>query len=717
MKALRRLWILALIAAIASPAAQAQVRASLVSAERSIQPSRPLTVALRLEHEPHWHSYWLNAGTGYPTRLEWHLPTGWNAGEIQWPVPMLIKDAHGNVTGNGYEGTLYLPVILTPPADAKQGTRAVLKATAKWLMCADVCIPGSAEVSLSLPVSATAAMPDEGLRAKMTMQLPQEALGWTLAVGRADKSFTLRVDAPAAINSPHFFAEEEFIQYDKPQLVTGDPKQLTLMLPLADDTKAVPEKLVGILAYTDSKGVYRGVRVNAPFSSLSAASSVAGVAVSGAARLAAGGPGSGGGLSAGVLMFALLGGLILNLMPCVFPVLGIKIMGFINQAGNDRRKVARHGVMFTVGVLLSFWGLAGLLAVLRAGGEQLGWGFQLQSAPFVFGLAVVMLIFALSLSGVFEFGMRATGVGGALHSKEGYGGSFFAGVLATVVATPCSAPFLAPALGAALALPAAQSFIVFTAIGLGLSAPYLLLSAFPRAVSLLPRPGQWMNTFKQVMAFPLYATVGYLIWVLAGQTSENGLLAALFGLTVIAMAVWFYGHFNVPGAGRGRVRLATAGALALLLLGLNWGWPRAAKATDIVWEPWSAERVAQLREEGRSIYVDFTARWCATCQANKKLVFGSEEVKRYVRDHHVALLKADWTNSDPHITAELARWHRSAVPFNLVYVPPASEPIVLPQLLTPATVLDSFRRAPLPNPATGSTLHFYVFKESSLYLC
>jgi thiol:disulfide interchange protein len=308
---------------------------------------------------------------------------------------------------------------------------------------------------------------------------------------------------------------------------------------------------------------------------------------------------------------------------------------------------------------------------------------------------VVMLIFALSLSGVFEFGVRATGVGGALHTKEGYGGSFFAGVLATVVATPCSAPFLAPALGAALALPVAQSFVVFTVIGVGLAAPYLLLSAFPRAVSLLPRPGRWMNTFKQVMAFPLYATVGYLIWVLAGQTSESGLLAVLFALTVIAMAVWLYGHYSAPGASRRRAQLAMAGALVLLLLGLNLGWPRAAKATDIVWEPWSTERVAQLRGEGRPIYVDFTARWCATCQANKKLVFSSEEVKQYVRDHHVALLKADWTNSDPRITAELARWHRSAVPFNLVYLPHASEPNVLPELLTPATVLDSLRGAPL----------------------
>jgi thiol:disulfide interchange protein DsbD len=711
IKSLHYLGLLILASAAISPAAHAQVKASLISADRSVQPGRPVTVAVRLEHDPSWHSYWRNAGTGYPTRLEWHLPTGWSAGEIQWPVPMLIKDARGSVTGNGYDGVLYLPVTLTPPADAKQGTQASLKATAKWLMCADVCIPGSAELSLDLPVSAASMAQDDALRAQMAMHMPQEPVGWTLVANRSDRAVTLRIDAPDAISSTHFFADDEFIQYDGPQTVVGGPKQLTLTLPQAADAQAAPDKLAGILAYTDASGVYRGVHVNIPFTSATAAA----IAVIGTSQLASGGLGSAGELSAGVLMLALLGGLILNLMPCVFPVLGIKIMGFINQAGNNRRKVARHGLLFTIGVLLSFWGLAGLLAILRAGGEQLGWGFQLQSAPFVFGLAVVMLIFALSLSGVFEFGVRATGVGGDLHTKEGYGGSFFAGVLAAVVATPCSAPFLAPALGAALALPVAQSFIVFTVIGVGLAAPYLLLSTFPHAVSLLPRPGRWMSTFKQVMAFPLYATVGYLIWVLAGQTSENGLLAVLFALTLIAMAVWLYGHYNAPGVGRGRAQLAMAGALVLLLLGLNLGWPRAAKATDIVWEPWSAERVAQLRDEGRPIYVDFTARWCATCQANKKLVFSSEEVKRYVRDHHVALLKADWTNSDPRITAELARWHRSAVPFNLVYLPQASEPKVLPELLTPATVLDSLRAAPLSKPETLSKL--YVFKESSLYVC
>jgi thiol:disulfide interchange protein len=308
----------------------------------------------------------------------------------------------------------------------------------------------------------------------------------------------------------------------------------------------------------------------------------------------------------------------------------------------------------------------------------------------VFALTAVMLVFALSLSGVFEFGLSATGVGSTLQMRQGYGGSLFAGVLATVVATPCSAPFLAPALGAALALPTLQSFLVFTAIGIGLSAPYLLLSIFPQAVKALPRSGPWMETFKQVMAFPLYGTVAYLIWVLAGQVGENGLLTALFGLTTIAMAVWLYGRYNRPGTGVLPARLGRVGALALLLIGLNLGWPRASAPTDIVWEPWSAARVAQLREAGRPIYTDFTARWCATCQANKKVVFSSAELKRYFRDHKVATLKADWTNADPLITAELAKWHRSAVPFNLVYPAGTSEPKTLPEILTPAIVLKAF---------------------------
>jgi thiol:disulfide interchange protein DsbD len=402
----------------------------------------------------------------------------------------------------------------------------------------------------------------------------------------------------------------------------------------------------------------------------------------------------------GTLLLAFVGGLILNLMPCVFPVIGLKILGFVNQAGHQRSKIVAHGLVFTAGVLASFWTLAGVLAVLRAGGDQLGWGFQLQSAPFVFSLAVLLLVFAMNMSGVFEFGLSATAVGGELQMKSGYAGSFFTGILATVVATPCSAPFLAPALGAALALPTVESFAIFTSIALGLSMPYLSLSIFPQAVKVLPRPGAWMETFKQFMAFPLYATVGYLIWVLAAQTSDEGLLNLLFGLVLLAMAVWIYGRWTAPGASPGRVRFGVVSLVLVGVFGLWLGWPHstgaAAKsatgAPHVVWEAWSPEAVAKLRAEGRTVYVDFTARWCATCQTNKKIVFASEQVLSYFAEKKIATLRGDWTNRDPRITAELATYQRSAVPFNIIWKPGKNTPVILPELLSAGTVLDALKK-------------------------
>jgi thiol:disulfide interchange protein len=309
-------------------------------------------------------------------------------------------------------------------------------------------------------------------------------------------------------------------------------------------------------------------------------------------------------------------------------------------------------------------------------------------------------VFAMNMSGVFEFGLSATAMGSGLQTKSGYAGSFFTGILATVVATPCSAPFLAPALGAALTVSTVESFTIFTAIAVGLSMPYLLLSLFPQAIKVLPRPGAWMETFKQFMAFPLYATVGYLVWVLAAQTSDEGFRGVLFSLVLIAMAVWMYGRWHTPGTKPSRARLGTASLVIVGALGLWVGWPREMQAQTagnvapaVVWQPWSPEAVAKLRAEGRLIYVDFTARWCATCQTNKKLVFGSDEVLKYFADRNVATLRADWTNKDPRITAELATYQRSAVPFNLIWAPGQEEPVILPELLTAGTVLDAMRKA------------------------
>jgi thiol:disulfide interchange protein DsbD len=676
-----RLAALALCLALAS-LARGQVAASLVSADTSIQPGKPLTVALHLVHDPTWHTYWVNPGTGLATTLKWKLPPGWSAGDIEWPAPRLIKDSRGNIVGNGYEGDILLPVTLTPPSGLAPGTTVELPVEADWLMCQDVCVPGSKKLSLSLPVSAgePQADPDWGAKVRAVVaRLPAADPAWTVTAARTAAAVTLVVrpasGAPALPAAElHFFSVDGTVAYDQPQLAKPDGGGYVLTLPIDPNGPKDAARLVGVLTSTAgwrADGSLPGLSVDVAFGAAPPPAEAA----------------SGGFL--GTLVLAFLGGLILNLMPCVFPVLGIKILGFVNQAGADRRKVTLHGIVFTAGVLVSFWVLAGTLAVLRAGGSQLGWGFQLQSPAFVFGLAAAMLVFALSMSGVFEFGLSATGFGSQLQSKSGLMGSFLTGVLATVAATPCAAPFLAPALGAALALPTVQSFAIFTVIGIGLSAPYLLLSAFPSAVKILPRPGAWMETFKQAMAFPLYATVAYLVWVLAGQVQETGLLAALFGFVVIAMGIWAYGRWNAPGASPGRARFGKIACIVLLALGAWTGWPVSAAPSDIVWDKWSPEAVNELRSENRIIYVDFTARWCATCQANKRLVFHSEDVLRAFRDRHIATLRGDWTNKDPQITAELAAYHRAAVPFNLVWLPGHADPVILPELLTPSIVLDA----------------------------
>ena len=705
-------------AALLPAVARAQVKASLVAAETAIVPGKPVQVALRLVHQPHWHTYWINPGTGLVTEIKWSLPPGWTASAIQWPAPYVIKDKTGAITGNGFENDTLLPVTLTPPADLAPGTKVTLKASAEWLMCEDVCMPGNADVTLTLPVAATAA-PDAALGSRLSAVvagLPRADAAWKVSATRDAKAITLKV-APvgptagktAAPADLRFFADDNLVAYELPQTITPDGAGgYVLTLSISPDAPKDATKLAGVL--TNEKGwladgSLRGLRIDLPFAAAPTVSAAA-PAASGSQPSALSSPSSVPAPAAPVslistLFLALVGGLILNLMPCVFPVLGIKILGFVNQAGQDKKKVILHGLVFALGVLLSFWSLAAVLAVLRAGGDQLGWGFQLQSPLFVYGLAAVMLIFAMNMSGVFEFGLSATGVGSDLQSKSGFAGSFFTGVLATVVATPCSAPFLAPALGAALTLSTIESFAVFTAIAVGLAGPYLLLSIFPAAVKILPRPGAWMETFKQFMAFPLYATVAYLAWVLAGQTTENGSLMALFGLVLIALGVWFYGRYNQPGTKPGKVRFGTVTGALVLALGVWTGWPenmeaktaaaQAAGAPEVVWEKWSPAAVEKLRAEGRMIYVDFTARWCATCQTNKKIVFASDEVLRQFAAKKIVTLRADWTNKDPAITAELAKYQRSAVPFNVLWQPGKTEPLLLPELLTPGIVLDAIK--------------------------
>ncbi|WP_415909622.1 protein-disulfide reductase DsbD family protein [Oleiharenicola sp. Vm1] len=712
----------------AKPVRNGAVVAELVSAQASIQPGQPFWVAVKLTHDEHWHSYWINAGTGYPTSITWTLPAGFTAGPIVWPTPHTVKDTSGKITGNGYEGTIFLFTQITPPADLAPGSSVTLKAATEWLMCKDSCMPGDAQLELTRPVKTEQPEPDMTIARAFNnarAEVPAKAADWAFTAQRDGAKITLRITPRADGNTHefselHYFDEAGVVDYAVPQTFKKDGRTFVLEMAAAADAAADAPGLKGVLTAANGfGGLYasHGALIDELFVVKEPAKAAAKNEAATAPKSGGNGapPSSASGSQPstlnsqpasllGTLFLAFVGGLILNLMPCVFPVLGIKIMGFVNQSGSDKRKVVQHGVVFAAGVLVSFWSLAGVLLALRSGGAQLGWGFQLQSPAFVFGMATFLLVFALNMSGLFEVGLSATGAGANLQAKEGLAGSFFTGALATLVATPCSAPFLAPALGAALTLSPVESLLVFTAIAVGLALPYLLLSIFPQAIKILPRPGAWMETFKQFMAFPLYATVGWLLWVLAGQTSgdDYALLNIAFGFVLVAMAAWAYGRFGQTYGKPVRQLVGKLAALALFAGGLWLGWPKDAAAApvagahagyQVTWEKWSPEAIAAAQKAGKFVYVDFTARWCATCQTNKATVFHNDDVLAEFGKKGVVLLRGDWTNKDPLITAELARWNRSAVPFNLIYAPNKKDPVVLPELLTPGKVLDALAEA------------------------
>ncbi len=387
----------------------------------------------------------------------------------------------------------------------------------------------------------------------------------------------------------------------------------------------------------------------------------------------------------GYLVFAFIGGLILNIMPCVFPVLGIKIMSVVQQAGEDKKQVLLHGLAYTFGILLCFWALGGLVIAL---GKT--WGFQLQSPGFVYGLCAFFLIFGLNMAGLFEIGASAIGVGANLQSQHGLSGSFFSGLLATVVATPCSAPFLGSALGYTVTLPALQAMLMFTMIGIGLASPFLVLSLVPSLVSALPRPGAWMESFKQAMSFLLFGTVAFLAWVLTGMIEGQPMLFLLFSLVIIALGCWIYGRWSLPHKPARTRLIAVILTLGCLIGGLTFGWPKVEKGAaseashvegGLTWEAWSPEKAEQLRAEGKAVYIDYTAKWCFTCQVNKR-VYKDAALQKLITDKKIVLLKADWTNEDPRITKALSDLGKAAVPVNVLYLPGKPEPVILPELLS-----------------------------------
>ncbi|MDO9073604.1 MAG: protein-disulfide reductase DsbD family protein [Rubrivivax sp.] len=673
-----------------------QVKAELVAhAPEGVAPGKPLWLGLKIEHQPHWHTYWKNPGdSGLPTTMAWQLPAGVQAGEIEWPTPSKLP--LGPLMNYGYDGTLLLPVPVTVPADFK-GEALDVKLHAEWLVCKDVCIPESGEFTLRLPAQAATAT-HAALFAAARAALPQPAAGSQGSATLDGQTLVLKVSGlPAAWQglALDFFPETTGVinNAEKPKTVWADGSW-TARVPLDPQRSASPAAMPAVLvAPGQPAGLLVQVAVNGPWPAVAPLPAIE----SPPTPVAPPPPTTTLGLA---LLLALAGGALLNLMPCVFPVLSLKVMGFAKHA-NDRRILLAGGLAYTAGVVLSFLALAGLLLALRAGGEQLGWGFQLQSPVVVAVLAALFTLIGLNLAGVFEFGSVLPSSWAAARARHPMVDSALTGVLAVAVASPCTAPFMGASLGLAVTLPAVEALAIFGALGLGMALPYLAVSAWPPLARALPRPGPWMAHFKSVMAFPMFATVIWLVWVLGQQAGIDGAGALLLLLLALAFLAWALGS---PGMGRVARRGFGAAALLLMVATLFWAGPAlrqdtvaaAAPAAGAAWQPWSAALVAQAQAEGRPVFVDFTAAWCVTCQFNKRTTLARAEVMDDFAQRRVLLLRADWTRRDAAISAELARLGRSGVPVYALYAPGAAGPRLLSEILSVDEVRTALATLPQP---------------------
>ena len=679
------------------------VEAEIVSRYAAVLPGQPIEAALRLKIIDHWHTYWQNPGdSGLPTKIIWSLPDGFTAAPIEWPHPKKLP--LGPLMNFGYESEVLHLVTLQTPKKLKAGQTVTLKAKAEWLVCSDVCIPENAELEISLPVLGSAPLPDARWAkafADARAALPGTMRGWTTSATIENNQATLLLTPPPgeniALSDLAFYPlHGDIIANAGKQILTKTATELRLIVPLADPVNSTLATLDGVLVSNRDWGkahAGKAVNVSAPvtYSKSAAAPTGAGIATSAGGKNTATNAGELG--LALALLFAFIGGVILNLMPCVFPVLGIKVMSFVEHAHGERKRLRQQGLVFLGGVVVSFWILAGLLAALRAAGESIGWGFQLQSPVFVTLLAMLFLLMALNLSGVFEFGMRLQSAVGSIGAEGKRGNlmdAFLSGVLATIIATPCTAPFMGAAMGFTLAQPAYVSFFVFTSVALGMAAPVVVLSMFPGWLRYLPKPGIWMDTFKQFMAFPLFATVAWLAWVLGSQQGNDGIGMLLFGMVVIAFGAWLYGRWQIEKPMR-----ALVSAVALLLVGAAIAWPAtvtervaSASAAADVWVPFSKQKLAEFRGQGRAVFIDFTATWCITCQLNKRIALNRPEVVRRFDELKIVRMKADWTLQDPAITEALAEFGRNGVPLYVFY-PVGGEAKLLPEVLTTATVLSA----------------------------
>ena len=674
------------------------VRAELVADVAALKPGEPFWVGLRQTIRPKWHTYWKNPGeSGLPTEISWTLPPGAKADPIVWPAPTLF-DISG-VINYGFKDEAMLLVRITPPADLAGPLK--LAAEANWLVCEDVCIPEEGKFELTLPSAASATPAPPATRAlfeQARRAMPTES-PWAARYGVSKAGDpTLVVEAkglkPETISNVYFFpAEWGPVATMAKQNAVIDANGIRIPLKRGDAKAAMPVTLMGTLVLTEktADGSVKqafdvSAKVDPAFVPTTASTSLAGA--TGAENLSL----------VQALLFALLGGLILNLMPCVFPVLAMKAAAFARLAGHDRAEMRRDGLAYTAGVLVSFAAMAAIVIVIRQAAGDVSWGFQFQSPVFSLLIAYLFFVVGLNLSGAFEIGNRLAGVGQGLVSRGGTAGAFFTGVLAVIVATPCTAPFMAAALGFALSQPAPATVAVLLAMGLGLALPYLALSMTPALQRLMPRPGPWMDRLRQFLAFPMYASTVWMIWVLTQQTGADGVLYALGGMVLIAFAIWLLRAGSPAPAGtwirRGVAAVSVLLALAVTIK-LQDGPATAASASGGQnagvsfdgWERFSRARMDEAVAAGKPVFVDFTAAWCITCLVNERVALETPAAKKAFEQAGVVKLKGDWTNRDTEITAVLKELGRAGVPLYLFWAPGAAKPKILPQVLTESLVL------------------------------
>ena len=682
-RAIAAVWLFAAAAQAGPSGASKHTQVRLVPEVSSVRPGTPFAMALHFKMEPHWHTYWRNPGDiGREIRMAWMLPDGWTAGDIQWPPPHAIGG--GDLVSYGFEGEATLLVDVTPAASAAPGD-AVVAARLDWVECTEgKCIPsGKIDVDVNLPVRAEEPVKDASVSAlfqEARARLPRDGRDWKAQALTDGAKLALVFDAPKAITSARFFPnQKKTIKAGAAQALLKTDSGYSLEMVRDGEGEAV-ESLAGVLTVQTKDGPV-AVTVSSP---VQAASFPSGSPV--AAGSVDDEPTNALGVFA-ALGFAFVGGLILNLMPCVLPVLSLKVLSFVRHSGDEGGRPWRHGLAYTVGVVGSFLLLAAALLALRAGGEQIGWGFQLQSPRFVAALVGLFFLIGLNLFGVFEVGASLTRAGGIAAGRSGLSASLFDGALATVVATPCTAPFMGSALGFALSQPAYIALLIFASLGFGMAVPYLVLSLAPALLRFVPRPGAWMESFKQLMGFFMMGTVVVLVWIFSRQTDSDAVAYLLGGLVVLALGSWIYGRAAISASPRRRLRMAGGLAVGIAGLALGIAQGRAQAGKGIPWQPFTQEAVDAARAEGKPVFIDFTAAWCFSCQVNERVALRPASVTDRFREHGIVAFKADWTLEDERITRALDSYGRSSVPLYVLYAPGAKEPHLLPEILTPDIVL------------------------------